>query len=37
MNWAEIEQRIAQFVKWATVEASNFWPVHETGNFTDGV
>jgi hypothetical protein len=33
MNWAENEQRIAKFVKWARV----IWPVHEMGNFTDGV
>jgi uncharacterized membrane protein YozB (DUF420 family) len=33
MNWAENEQRIAQFVKWARA----IWPVHEMGNFTDGV
>jgi hypothetical protein len=33
MNWAENEQRIAQFVKWARV----IWPVHEMGSFTDEV
>jgi hypothetical protein len=30
MNWAE---KIAQFVKWAR----EIWPVHEMGNFTNGV
>jgi hypothetical protein len=33
MNWAENKQRIAHFVKWATV----IWLVHKMGNFTDGV
>jgi hypothetical protein len=33
MNWAENEQRIAQFVKWAIV----ICPVHKLGNFTDRV
>jgi hypothetical protein len=29
----EPDRKIAQFVKWARV----IWPVHEMGNFTDGV
>jgi hypothetical protein len=33
MNWEENKQRIAQFMKWARVT----WPVHEMGNFRDGV